>query len=117
MCIRDRDGEKLNGKFTHFISNDVNDLSISINTSNNRINDLKVFFPINSYTEQVRNFINKSITCGTLKESSLIYRGSLKASKSSSQNFQMAFFLDQGCLSIPGIELSKVFLFGSLNST
>ena len=112
-----KDGEKLKGKFTHFISNDVNDLSISINTSNNRINDLKVFFPINSYTEQVRNFINKSITCGTLKESSLIYRGSLKASKSSSQNFQMAFFLDQGCLSIPGIELSKVSLFGSLNST
>ena len=30
-----KDGEKLKGKFTHFISNDVNDLSISINTSNN----------------------------------------------------------------------------------
>ena len=112
-----KEGEALQGKFSHYISETINDLSISINTTENNVENLKVFFPTSPSTKDIRNFVSTSLTCGKLRKSSLLYRGNLNNSSSSTENFQMLFNFADGCLSIPGYELTNISLFGTLSTT
>ena len=110
-------GDLINGRFSHYISDKINDLSLKITTPNNKIEDLKVLFPINASTQGIKSFINESISCGSLKDSYLLYRGSMNNSKSSTQNFQMFLNLEEGCFSIPSLSLNKISFFGEINSS
>ena len=112
-----KEGEILRSKISHYISKKVNDLSILINTTENKVNNLKVFFPISPNTNKIRNFINDSLECGKLRNSSLLYRTNLNDSPYSSENIQMTFSLEEGCLSISEYDLKNVTLVGTLNSS
>ena len=97
---------------------DTGDLSLKISSANLNYLDALSLFPNSSYTKLTKNWLQNAISCGSLEEVSLIYRGPIDNKyNDSSSSFLSKGFVRDSCLNINDVDVKDINLAVKINNS
>ena len=97
---------------------DTGDLSLKITSNNLDYLDALSLFPNLSYTKLTKDWLQKSISCGSFQEVSFIYRGPVDNKYvDSSSSFQSKGLINNSCLTVNDVGITKINLVANINNS
>lgn len=94
------------------------DLSLKVTSSNLDYLDALNLFPNLNITKFTKAWLKNSISCGTVQEAFLIYRGPINNQYNfSSASFQSRGFFKDACLDIDGVKINEIDLITKINNS
>ncbi len=97
---------------------DSGDLSLSISSKDLNYLDALNLFPNLNSTNLTKNWLQKSISCGSFHEFSFIYRGPIDNNfQDSSSSFQSQGVFKDACLTLNEVDIKEINLVSKINNT
>ena len=97
---------------------DTGDISLRITSNDLDYLDALGLFPNLNYTKLTKSWLQNSISCGSLREVSFIYRGPVDNKYSdSSSSFQSKGMLGNACLNLNDIGIKNINLLANINNS